>query len=306
VEGDTSDGKGLFLRWLPEGEYRVEFKREIGLDPTPARKLIVAPGKTQDSVFAVPSLPYLDLRSERLEEKKIPGWNFMAIPNAMAAQAAGDEAPAMPEYSDQFEDVVYGEDWFAETPVPADLGWGDPKKPDITMPIENNSYFWYRMHFTIPASWGEKIPNRDLILTGFQVDDSDWTYFNGQVIGMTLNHWDKRRTYVIPRNLVRWDQDNVIAIKGYQGTGGAGIVGDGPFALEMKPLETVASAFSKGDLDGSGAVNMIDVTMALQAAVGLKSLDADALGAGDLNGNGKVEVDEVVQILKAVVGIQPL
>jgi hypothetical protein len=292
---------GALFRFLPEGEYLASFDREVGLDPSVPQRVTVTSGTATTLSLIVPLLPVIDLRSDALEAAGNPGWLFMPTDAAQSNRAASDNAPAGPGYPDDAEDATYGQDWFAGTPVPEDLGWGSPK--DKSRPIEDNSYFWYRLHLNLPLEWRQRLPGRNLLLTNFQADDSDWTFFNGQLIGQTDNDWQKVRSYVIPYDAVKWGADNVIAIKGYQGTGGAGIFGDLPFSLTFQPKDR---ATAPGDLNGDGATNLNDALLALQAALGLKTLDADGLAAGDLNGDGKIDVGEATKILQAAAGLGAL
>ncbi|MGC8843117.1 MAG: alpha-amylase family glycosyl hydrolase, partial [bacterium] len=59
--------------------------------------------------------------------------------------------------------------------------------------------------------------------------DFDWVYFNGQLIGHTgeetPNWWEKHRVYVIPRELVKWGKENLLAIRIYDRGGEGGIRG---------------------------------------------------------------------------------
>ncbi len=307
VQGATTeDGHGAFFRWLPEGEYTVQFDRGYAMDPSRPQRLIVPPGKTGViRVYLAPSLPHLDLRSDQLEVKEMSGWTFMAITAAQTPKADADTAPAQRAYPDTQQDATYGEDWFYDTPVPANLGAsGDTTNP-ASQPIQDNSVFWYRIHLPIPTDWKTRYPNRDLFLSQFKVDDKDTTWFNGTLIGST-DGADKTRSYVIPRALVKWDEDNVIAIRGRQGVGGAGLTQDPkmPFTLAMQPLLMLPPM--NGDADGNGIVNVLDVTLALQFAAKLSEPTPAQLASLDLDGNGRVDVSDVVRILKSIVGLDPL
>ncbi|HEY3283010.1 MAG TPA: dockerin type I domain-containing protein [Armatimonadota bacterium] len=59
----------------------------------------------------------------------------------------------------------------------------------------------------------------------------------------------------------------------------------------------------KGDVDGSGKVNITDVVMALRFAVGVMTPSPQQLAACDVNGNGRIDVSDVVTIIRKAVGI---
>jgi hypothetical protein len=287
--------------WLPEGDYLVECTRPAAFDAMAPRRITVEGGKLLQFDMRLPALPYQDLRSEILDKSMAPGWKFMSLPADASPAAAGDNRPANPQYGDTNEDPFYGEDWFWDVPVPADLGAGT----DPTFPIQNNSYFWYRFHVTIPGSWAQDAPGRDLRISQFNVDDSDWTFFNGRPLGSTLNAPGQTRSYLIPRDLVRWDEDNVIAIKGYQGAGAAGITGVGFFSLSMDPLTEPVMPL-RGDMNGDKSIDVQDVSAGLQIVVGVRSATPELLLAGDLDDSGEIEIEDVIALLKYIVGVGTL
>lgn len=296
----TEEGRAVF-RWLPEGEYLVDISRSAALDPSLPHKIRVLKATFNDFPLTIPVTPYWDLRSEMLDLAKVSGWRFMSIRAAQSTQAATDNNPARIDYPDTGEDAVYGEDWFWDVQTPANLGQGS----DPMMPIQNNSYFWYRIHLFIPESWRTSTPGRNLLLSQFRVDDSDWTYFNGTLIGSTNNQAGKVRSYTIPKELVKWGENNVLAIKGYQGIGDAGIMGEGMFTLSMKPLSAPFIP-RKGDLNGDDLVDVQDVTLALRIAVSLITAEPIHLAGGDIDGTGEIEVSDAVAILKYIVGLGTL
>ena len=104
-----------------------------------------------------------------------------------------------------------------------------------------DGYSWYRIHVVLPASLkvGAHWPQR-LRLYLSSVDDVDETFLNGTRVGgmgvfpgdprgySTL--WNGLRNYYVPLDspLIRWDEDNVIAIRVYDGSGGGGFYRDMP------------------------------------------------------------------------------
>ena len=171
-----------------------------------------------------------------------------------------------------------------------------------------NMHVWLRLHVTIPKGW----PHSDLHVYGFNFNASDETFFNGTSVGKTgvnppgpdptgfTRDADTIRDYTVPAALVNWNGDNVIAIHGYHdgGTGG--------FTNARPRLGVVAAAITpvvKGDLNGSGKVDIADTTIALRIAVGLAQATPEQLSAGDLDGDGKISIAEVTRILRAAVGL---
>ena len=81
----------------------------------------------------------------------------------------------------------------------------------------SNGFGWYRKEFTIP----EGLKNEDLYLFLGKIDDFDYTYVNGKLIGRTKdyeefgssNSWDEFRVYRIPKELLRPNGKNVIAVQ---------------------------------------------------------------------------------------------
>ena len=87
-----------------------------------------------------------------------------------------------------------------------------------------NGKGWYRLHVVIPSSLKKGKVSAILLDLG-AIDDSDETWVNGHRGGKTgtfpedpggySSEWGKRRYYVVDPGWVRWDQDNVIAVRVY-------------------------------------------------------------------------------------------
>jgi hypothetical protein len=123
--------------------------------------------------------------------------------------------------------------------------------------------FWYRIHFKVPASFQAAKGNM-LYLSGFNMDDSDITFVNGHYVGNTLNSWDAKRQYMVPSDFISWDGDNVIAILGTQGGGGAGfnkLVTDGYTPTLSMAAPTDAGVYGKAVTDKGGEVGGLAVTL---------------------------------------------
>jgi alpha-galactosidase len=105
-----------------------------------------------------------------------------------------------------------------------------------------HGYAWYRIHVRIPSSLKKNATWADsLRIYLAHVNDVDETYFNGVKIGKIgsfpddgggyVSKWPAVRSYCIAANsaLIKWDEDNVIAIKVYDGGGTGGIFMGDPF-----------------------------------------------------------------------------
>ncbi len=79
---------------------------------------------------------------------------------------------------------------------------------------------WYRHALDIPADMAGK----DLLLSLGQVDDIDYTYFNGELIGRSFE-FGQQRLYVIPARLVHKGR-NVLTVRVVDNIGGGGIYSD--------------------------------------------------------------------------------
>jgi hypothetical protein len=71
---------------------------------------------------------------------------------------------------------------------------------------------WYRRKIAIPAKW----KGRPLRFQVGAIDDIDWVFWNGKLIGKTgvevNNYWQVSRNYAIPPELVRYDRPNELYV----------------------------------------------------------------------------------------------
>jgi hypothetical protein len=98
-----------------------------------------------------------------------------------------------------------------------------------------DGYAWYRVHFRVPATW----PRRDLAVEFGGIDDCDWTYFNGHLIGQTTpedypdgTFYKASRQYTVASGQVEWGGDNVLAIRVRDIWGDGGIY-SGPVQVRL-------------------------------------------------------------------------
>ena len=115
-----------------------------------------------------------------------------------------------------------------------------------------NGFAWYRFHLVLPSSLKDKMFwNDSLSVSVAKVDDVDETFFNGTKIGQTgslptdQNGYEGKyaidRLYRIPlnSNLIKWDEDNVVAVRVFDDHDGGGIYSGVPFVKIMEPLDAV-------------------------------------------------------------------
>ena len=82
-----------------------------------------------------------------------------------------------------------------------------------------DGYGWYRRRFFVPA----QARGKRLLFAHEGVDDDDWVYVNGTLVGEGKGCYVPR-TYAIPADVVRPGQENVIAVRIYDGAMGGGLV----------------------------------------------------------------------------------
>lgn len=114
-----------------------------------------------------------------------------------------------------------------------DRSWADPSLNDVDWgskllgtslrdsSASENIYAWFRIKIIIPSSMkplAEKGQGIQLQLG--KIDDIDQTFFNGKLIGQTgsfppdfQTRWQEDRVYIIPVGDVKWDKENVIAVR---------------------------------------------------------------------------------------------
>ena len=110
---------------------------------------------------------------------------------------------AAPDFDDSsWDKVTLPKEW-------TDMGLGD-----------FDGAMWYRLALDIPSDMAGK----DLLLRLGQIDDIDYTYFNGELVGRSFE-FGQHRSYVVPARLVKKGR-NVIAVRVVDNIGGGGIYAD--------------------------------------------------------------------------------
>jgi cephalosporin-C deacetylase len=107
-----------------------------------------------------------------------------------------------------------------------------------------DGFAWYRQTVLIPESLQKEAEeNGGLVLRLARIDDSDVTYFNGQILASTgqlppdyQSGYGDPRVYTVPVDRIVWGEENTIAIRVFDGGGGGGIVGT-PVSLSVKGME---------------------------------------------------------------------
>ncbi|RKY01066.1 hypothetical protein DRP77_10390 [Candidatus Poribacteria bacterium] len=101
---------------------------------------------------------------------------------------------------------------------------------------EYDGVVWYRARFVLP----EELPDDRIELVIGAVDDEDWVFINGHLIGHTgrdthpENWWAAERRYKVPREVLNSGGENVIAVKVLD-LGMSGGIARGPFELRSAP-----------------------------------------------------------------------
>ncbi len=123
-----------------------------------------------------------------------------------------------------------------------------------------DGFVWYRKRITVPDSVRHAVEKEKvgkLTLDLGKIDDVDQTFWNGSLIGATGNmpknygtSWSTTRRYEVPAELVNWEQENVIAVRVYDGANEGGMY-EGPYSLRATTWkEQVKLAIDFGDADG--------------------------------------------------------
>ncbi|MEY4906142.1 MAG: hypothetical protein RLZZ292_3957 [Bacteroidota bacterium] len=109
--------------------------------------------------------------------------------------------------------------------VPLGVAW------EIFLTEDYNGYAWYRKTLFIPSSMKKEVRKYGaLYLNLGKIDDTDATYFNGKKLGQNgdfppnyQGDYAKERRYFIPASDIRWDENNVIAVRVFDNGGGGGM-----------------------------------------------------------------------------------
>ena len=140
--------------------------------------------------------------------------DLAAWTNALPSIDPGDD-PAAPDFDDS--------------------DWQTAKLPEITEKHTSNDFdgwVWYRRTFVIEEEKGPIVGPASLSLG--PIDDQDWAYVNGVLVG-TTNVWDASRKYEIPAGVLHAGT-NTIAVKVLDWGGHGGFWRNDPSGLSVSAV----------------------------------------------------------------------
>lgn len=177
-----------------------------------------------------------------------------------------------------------------------DMNWADPDLDDSSWSeidvtkvwneqgyhSNGRSYAWYRIHVNIPKSLLKSTDQQNVVIFNIpKADDVDECFLNGKLIGTTgrmptdeagyFAAYREERNYVVDAKDIRWDKDNVVAIRVYNRGNNGGLY-DHPFNI-----------FSPNAADGI-SMNLIDTN------VGDYHYDVEICNQYATSTNGKLEI----------------
>ena len=166
-----------------------------------------------------------------------------------------------------------------------------------------DGFAWYRQQVFIPEDLREKAAeNGGLILRLARIDDSDVTYFNGQILGSTgglppeyESGYGELRAYTVPMDRVGWGAQNTIAVRVYDGGGGGGIVGN-PVSLTIKGMEELLSIVPMMDREDHLVLNEDPVKLNLQVGNKMKQAVEGTLLVTATTDFGRVVLDVAKEV----------
>lgn len=124
-----------------------------------------------------------------------------------------------------------------------DSGWEKISVPaywEIQKHRGLDGFAWYRKTFFL----SEDLQNQQLILILGKIDDLDETFVNGQLVGHTGDfddeppevrggEWQKLRAYYLPEEVLHFSQNNVIAVRVFDGLIDGGVY-EGPIGITTR------------------------------------------------------------------------
>ncbi len=111
---------------------------------------------------------------------------------------------------------------------------------DLNKPY--SGFAWYRKTIEIPSNWS----GQTVFLSLGKIDDLDWTYFNGELVGHIGNESksaeSQLRIYAIPPEKVKAGKPNLLSVRVCDFRGNGGIY-EGPLTLTagINPVQTASS-----------------------------------------------------------------
>lgn len=190
-----SEGNVIALSALPEDFQQnssvVKARRILSV-------LLTNLGVSAGDAFSIP-----DLSAPRTD------FSGVAVPFAIDPQSKGEALGwQKPEFDDSnWRKIKIGAYWETQG-----ITMKNPHyNPRFAAPYDGDAF--YRIHFTLPPEW----KGRRLYVVAGPIDDLDRTWFNGVLIGETTEsvpkYWEVVRRYPVPASAIRWDGENVVAIR---------------------------------------------------------------------------------------------
>ena len=160
---------------------------------------------------------------------------------------------------------------------------GDWQQLDVTREwtyqgVDNeNGYGWYRISLVLPSSMKKADPlKKALVIDLGYADDCDETFLNGRLIGKTGrmpedaggydSRYNFRRFYLVNPSQVKWDKENVIAVRVYNGGDPGGLFG-GPVRIRMASVQDLTE-FSFTESGETCTVNAVSTLKGRLSAEG--------------------------------------
>ena len=161
-----------------------------------------------------------------------------------------------------------------------------------------DGFAWYRQKVFIPEDLRKMaVDNGGLVLRLARINDSDVTYFNGQILGSTgglppeyESGYGDLRVYTVPADGIQWGQQNTIAIRVYDGGGGGGIVGN-PVSLSVRGMEELLVITPLMEREDHIVLNEEPVQVNLQVENKMKQAVEGTMLVTAVSDFGKVIVD---------------
>ncbi|MCK4880014.1 MAG: acetylxylan esterase, partial [Bacteroidales bacterium] len=207
-----------------------------------------------------------------------------------------NSAWAWPEYDDStWETIEAGTDW-------ENQGHGT-----------YDGFAWYRQEVFIPEDLKKTAAdNGGLVLRLARIDDSDVTYFNGQILGSTgglppdyQSGYGDLRVYTVPVDRIYWGAQNTIAVRVYDGGGGGGIVGT-PVSLSVRGIEELLTMTPVMEREDHLVLNEEPVVVNLQMENKMKQLVEGVLFATTTSDFGNVIVDVTKEVKVRAGGLKQI
>lgn len=136
-----------------------------------------------------------------------------------------------------------------------------------------NGYAWYRFHVTLPSSLKNNSYLKDsLRIFLAKIDDCHETYLNGMLIAKSGSFPTEKDGYITTWNklqeihisvkhpALKWDAENIIAIKVYDGGGGGGLFFSTPYINLMDLIDNVVINNNTAASFGSNIIKQVTLT----------------------------------------------